>query len=263
MNIITCIKQVPASSNVKVDPITGVLIRDGQNVKMNPFDLFGIEMACSIKDQQENVNVHAITMGPPSATQVLNEALYMGADDATLISDRKFAGADVLATSYTISQLIKHIGNYDLIICGKQTTDGDTAQVGPEVAEFLNIPHVPYVHEILKVNQDSVTVRSSYETYEEIITVKLPCLITIDKDVNTPRLPSYRRRLHFNQYPIPMVTLKDLSDTNEKNYGLNGSPTQVDEIYAPDKTMESHLISGTSDDLAKKIIDVLKESRYL
>ncbi|PKK86708.1 MAG: electron transfer flavoprotein subunit beta, partial [Tenericutes bacterium HGW-Tenericutes-8] len=104
MNIITCIKQVPASSNVKVDPITGVLIRDGQNVKMNPFDLFGLEMAFSIKDKTKNTNVHAITMGPPSATQVLNEALYMGADDATLISDRKFAGADVLATSYTISQ---------------------------------------------------------------------------------------------------------------------------------------------------------------
>ncbi|PKK87258.1 MAG: hypothetical protein CVV63_01650 [Tenericutes bacterium HGW-Tenericutes-8] len=159
--------------------------------------------------------------------------------------------------------MIKHIGNFDLIICGKQTTDGDTAQVGPEVAEFLGIPHIPYVNDIIQVEKDQVTVKSSYETYEEIITVKLPCLITVDKDVNTPRLPSYKRQLAFLNYQIPMVTLKDLSDTDEKNYGLNGSPTQVDEIYAPDKTMQSHLITGSKDELAKKIMDVLKESRYL
>ena len=147
MNIMVCIKQVPASSEVKIDPVTGNLIRDGKNVKLNPFDLFALEAAFQINERIGG-SVHALTMGPDSAIKVLKEAIHMGANKGTVISDRKFAGADVLATAYTISQMIDHIGNFDLVICGKQTTDGDTAQVGPEIAENLTIPHVPYVKEI-------------------------------------------------------------------------------------------------------------------
>lgn len=263
MKIITCIKQVPASSNVEVDPKTGVLIRDGNNVKMNPYDLYALEAAFKVKEMTDDVLVHAITMGPPSASQVLNEALYMGADDASLITDRRFAGADVLATSYTLSQLIRHIDTYDLIVCGKQTTDGDTAQVGPEIAEFLHIPHVPYVKEIIEIKKDSITVISGYDLYDEKIEIKFPCLITVEKDSYVPRLPSFRRKETFSNYKIPMITLKNLEDPDPEHYGLSGSPTQVEEIFPPNKKMESKMIEGTHKQLSQKIIEILKESRYV
>jgi electron transfer flavoprotein beta subunit len=263
MKIITCIKQVPASSNVLVDPKTGVLIRDGNNVKMNPFDLFGLEASFMLKEISKESTVHAITMGPPSATAVLQEAIHMGADQATLISDRRFAGADVLATSYTLSQLIKHIHDYDVVVCGKQTTDGDTAQVGPEIAEFLNIPHMPYVKEIIEVKEKSLVIRSAYDDYEEITEISIPCLITIDKDMNTPRLPSYRRSLLMKDVKIDVISLKNLEDQNPDNYGLSGSPTQVDEIFPPKKRTETLKVKGSTKEVAQKMFDILKESRYV
>lgn len=263
MKIITCIKQVPASSKVEIDPNTGVLIRDGSNVKMNPFDLFALESSFDIKEKNNEAVVHAVTMGPFSASDVLKEALYMGADEATLISDRRFAGADVLATSYTLSQLINSIGDYDVIVCGKQTTDGDTAQVGPEIAEFLKIPHVPYVKEIIEVKKDSLVVYSSYDDYDEIVEVNTPCLITIEKDANTPRLPSFKRKNLMKDYKINVKTLKDLEDQNPTNYGLTGSPTQVEEMFPPMRKTDTELVLGDVKKVSKKLIEILKERRYI
>jgi len=263
MKIITCIKQVPASTNVQVDPKTGVLIRDGNNVKMNPFDLYALETAFQINSMTSNVNIHSVTMGPPSAKSVLEEALYMGSNTATLISDRRFAGADVLATSYTLSQLIKHINNYDLVICGKQTTDGDTAQVGPEIAEFLNIPHVPYVKEIIEIKDKSILLRSTYDDYDEIVEVYFPCLITVDKGSNVPRLPSYKRKIAFKNAVIETISLNDLNDKNPNNYGLNGSPTQVDEIFPPTSNTDSIEVFGSPKELSESLFKILKESKYL
>ncbi|MCK5761325.1 MAG: electron transfer flavoprotein subunit beta/FixA family protein [Candidatus Izimaplasma sp.] len=263
MKIITCIKQVPASSNVLVDPDTGVLIRDGNNVKMNPFDLYALETAFQINSQVDECHIHAVTMGPPSAKSVLEEALYMGSDEATLISDRRFAGADVLATSYTLSQLIDHINDYELVICGKQTTDGDTAQVGPEIAEFLSIPHVPYVKEIVEVKEKSIILRSTYDDYDELVEVMFHCLITVDKGSNVPRLPSYKRRVLFKNAKIDTISLKDLKDKNPDNYGLNGSPTQVDEIFPPTSNTDSIKVTGTPEELSKSMFKILKESKYL
>jgi electron transfer flavoprotein beta subunit len=263
MNIITCIKQVPASSDVKVDPETGVLLRDSKAVKMNPYDLYGLEMAYQIKDHYEEVNVHAITMGPPSAKDVLYESLYMGADKATLVTDRKFAGADVLATSYTLSQLIKHIHDFDLVICGKQTTDGDTAQVGPEIAEFLGIPHIPYVKKILDIKKHSIIVLSDYDAFEETVEVKLPCLITVDKIIDEPRLPSYLRKIEHQNDKINLVTLKNLKDSDENHYGLKGSPTQVEEIFPPEKNKQSKIIKGKPTQLAEALIGILGENKYI
>ncbi len=263
MKIITCIKQVPASSKVEVDPNTGVLIRDSNNAKMNPYDLYALESAFQIKNIVKGTKVHAVTMGPPSAKSVLEEALYMGADEATLVSDMRFAGADVLATSYTLSQLIEHINDYEIIICGKQTTDGDTAQVGPEIAEFLSIPHVPYVKEILKIKDSSVILRSGYDEYDEIVEVKYPCLITVEKGYNVPRLPSYRRKILLRDCKINTVSLRDLKDKNPGNYGLNGSPTQVDEIFPPERLTDSIKIEGTTEELATKMISILRESRFI
>lgn len=262
MNIIVCIKQVPASSNVKIDPVTGVLIRDGENVKMNPFDLFALEAAFFINEKIKG-NIHTVTMGPPSAKSVLLESLYMGADSGTLITDRKFAGADVLATAYTIGGAIAHIGNYDLVICGKQTTDGDTAQVGPEIAENLGIPHVPYVKEIIEVKEKSIILRSAYDSYDEIVEVPYPLLITIEKDAFVPRLPSFRRKLEVKESSITTVTFKDLEDQNEAHYGLKGSPTQVVSMFSPDKTIKSVLLKGNPDDVSKELVSVLKDKQFI
>ena len=230
---------------------------------MNPYDLYALETAFQIKSRINDGIIHSVTMGPPSAKSVLEEALYMGSDEATLISDRRFAGADVLATAYTLSQLIEHISDYDLIICGKQTTDGDTAQVGPEIAEFLSIPHVPYVKEIIKINKQSILLRSAYDDYDELVEVSFPCLITVEKGLNVPRLPSFKRKVEKVDYKIKTVTMANLNDKNPDNYGLNGSPTQVDEIFPPIKRTDSIKVEGNPKELSKSIIEILKESRFL
>ncbi len=263
MNIITCVKQVPASSQVDVDPDTGVLIRDGNNVKMNPYDLYALELSFQLRDKRAGSTVHTVTMGPPSARQVLLESFFMGGDEATLVSDPRFAGADVLATAYTLSQLIRTIGNFDVVVCGKQTTDGDTAQVGPEIAEFLGIPHVPYVIDILNVTDRGMRVRSIYDAHDEIVDVAFPCLITVEKGHLVPRLPSYRRKLAYRDHPIGLVALSDLVDPNPDHYGLKGSPTQVEAIFPPDKRTESVRHTGTKTELAQTLFDLLKESKYV
>lgn len=263
MRIITCIKQVPASSEVSVDPKTGVLVRDGKNVKMNPYDLYALEASFVMKEMSNSTNVHAITMGPPSAEAVLREALHMGADDATLMTDKRFAGADVWATSYTLAQLIKKIGSYDLVVCGRQTTDGDTAQVGPEIAECLGIPHVPYVKEILSLSQEYITLKSSYDGYEELVQVSLPCLLTIEKGTWIPRLPSYLRKQKYLSKSIPSVTLGMLKDNNPEHYGLFGSPTQVEAIFPPDQRQETIRLQGNGKTMASAFHDILKKHRFL
>lgn len=263
MKIITCIKQVPASSDVKVDPVTGVLIRDGADTKMNPYDLYAVELGLQIKESTENTELKVLTMGPPQAKAVLSEAIWMGASNGVLLTDRKFAGADVVATSYTLSQGIKNYP-FDLIICGKQTTDGDTAQVGPELAEYLDIPHVPYVTNILSVSDDMITVESHLDKTVEVLEIKFPCLITVEKGVLVPRLPSYKRyRKTQNLDLISTITFKDLVDQNEKNYGLSGSPTQVEQIFPPKKNTNQEKWTGSSLELADKLHNKLKDLKYI
>ncbi|MBM6838681.1 electron transfer flavoprotein subunit beta/FixA family protein, partial [Clostridium saudiense] len=177
MNILVCIKQVPGTTKVEVDPITGVLKRDGVDSKMNPYDLYALETGLKIKENNGGT-ISVLTMGPPQAEEIIKEAYSMGVDNGVLLSDRKFAGADVLATSYTLSQGVKSIGDFDLIICGKQTTDGDTAQVGPEMAEYLNIPHVANVRKIIEVKKDCIEVEMDMPDTVEIVEIKLPALIT-------------------------------------------------------------------------------------
>lgn len=260
MNIVTCIKQVPASSDVQVDPVTGVLIRDGNNTKMNPYDLYAIETALRIKELN-NAKVTTITMGPPSAKQVLNESLWMGCDEAIILTDRKFGGADVVATAYTISQGITKLGDFDLIICGRQTTDGDTAQVGPEVAEYLGIPHIAYVDKIIEVKEHSIVVSTSMDKTIEVWEVQFPCLITVEKGIFTPRLPSYKRGIEFKDYEIKELTLQDMKDLDENHYGLKGSPTQVERMFPPTKNNEKVIWEGK--DLAEKMFEKMQELKLL
>lgn len=262
MNIVVCIKQVPASSDVKIDPVTGVLIRDGNNTKMNPYDLYGIETALRIKEQN-GATIKTISMGPGPAKAVLEESLWMGCDEALLISDRKFGGADVVATAYTISQGIKKLGDFDLIICGKQTTDGDTAQVGAEMAEYLQIPHIAYVEKVLEIKENSIVVRAQMDKTIETYEVKFPCLITVDKGHITPRLPSYKRGKDFQNIEIPVVTFLDVIDQDESHHGLKGSPTQVEKMFPPAKNTDKIVIKGSLDEQVDCLTKILKDKKYI
>lgn len=262
MNIIVCIKQVPDTQKVKVDEKTGVLLREGIDNKMNPFDLYAIETALGINGDGDG-KIVAITMGPPSAQAVLYEALALGVDEAYLLSDRLFAGADVLSTSYTIAHgILKIEGDYDLILCGKQTTDGDTAQVGPSVAEHLGLPHLSFVNEITEIKDNSLVVKQDFQDYSLKIEVQYPCLITVEKGIYEPNLPSFKLRQKTKDYKINVLTFNDMDDQDKHHYGLSGSPTQVEEIFEPNTKVEQ-VIYQDSKTNAQNLYQVLKDLKVL
>ena len=263
MKIVVCIKQVPGTSEVEVDEKTGVLKRDGIDSKLNPYDLYALETALRLK-KDKGATVKAISMGPPQAGQVLREAYMMGVDEGVLLTDRKFAGADVLATAYALSQGIRQGGMPDLIICGKMTTDGDTAQVGPEMAEYLGIPHVTNICKIDEIDEKAMTIEMNMENSLEIQMVPFPCLITVDKDIFTPRLPSFKRKLDLgSKVEIQMLTLKDMYDTDEKHYGLSGSATSVERIFPPEANTEKVMHEGTAKEMTTVLYDILVEQKYI
>ncbi|WP_304684367.1 electron transfer flavoprotein subunit beta/FixA family protein [Ileibacterium valens] len=262
MNILVCIKQVPASSKVEVDPVTGVIKRDGAQSKMNPYDLYALETAFRLREQNGGT-VEVISMGPPQAAEVIKEAFAMGADAGTLISDRAFGGADVLATSYTLSQGIRAAGDFDLILCGKQTTDGDTAQVGSEIAEWLGIPSVANVEEIREADNDHLVVAMDLPDEIEIARIEYPCLIAVDKDIYVPRLPSYVRKMASKDREIRILSLKDMEDTNPQHYGLNGSPTQVVRIFPPDVNDKKEIWNEPGQLLGDHLARKLSELKFI
>ncbi|MBS5955415.1 MAG: electron transfer flavoprotein subunit beta/FixA family protein [Clostridiales bacterium] len=261
MNILVCIKQVPDSNKVEVDPVTGVLKRNGVESKMNPYDLYALEAALRIREKTAG-SITVITMGPGQAVGIIKEAFAMGADNGVLISDRKFGGADVLATSYTLSQGIKQSGEFDLILCGKQTTDGDTAQVGPEVAEWLGIPSLSNVSRIVEKKESSLVVEMDMTDDIEVAEIQYPCLLAVDKDIFIPRLPSYIRKQETKDREIKVITLADMEDKEEKNYGLNGSPTQVQKIFPPQVNNHREVWNGDGKELAEQLLHKLKELKF-
>lgn len=261
MNILVCIKQVPETNKVEVDPVTGVLKRNGVDSKMNPYDLYAIETALRVKEKTGGT-ITVITMGPPQAAGVIREAFAMGADEGVLISDRKFGGADVLATSYTLAQGIKKTGDFELILCGKQTTDGDTAQVGPEVSEWLNIPSVSNVCKIIDIEENSISVEMDMTDDIEIAKVEYPCLLAVDKDIFMPRLPSYTRKINTKDKQITVMSLDDMEDKDEKHYGLNGSPTQVQRIFPPSVNAHREMWAGSNSELTTQLLNKLKEMKF-
>lgn len=262
MNILVCVKQVPGSSNVEVDPVTGVLKRDGVKSKMNPYDLYAIELALSLKEQYGG-RVECVTMGPPQAKQVIVETVCMGADGGVVFSDRKFAGADVLATAYTLSQGIITMGAFDLIICGKQTTDGDTAQVGAEVAEYLNLPNVSNVISVDKVVDGAVELTATLDERIVKMSVETPCLISVDGDINSPRLPSYKIKQSLSDDVVKIVTFADFKDQDANHYGLSGSATQVERIFPPDKNTERMSIEGTPTEQADALFNIICDKKLV
>jgi electron transfer flavoprotein beta subunit len=201
-------------------------------------------------------------MGPGQAAGVIREAFAMGVDQGALISDRKFGGADVLATSYTIAQGIRLLGEFDLILCGKQTTDGDTAQVGPEVSEWLSIPSVSNVSKIVEIKKDAMVVEMDMTNDIEIAKIQFPCLLAVDKDIFMPRLPSYVKKQETKDREIKVISLEQLEDKDEKHYGLNGSPTQVQRIFPPQVNAHREVWNGTSAELTQQLVDKLKELKF-
>lgn len=262
MKILVCIKQVPGTNNVAADPVTGVLIRDGVESKLNPYDLFGLEMALQLRERFGG-EVRVITMGPPQAERVVAEAVYMGADGGVVVSDRAFAGADVLATSYTLSQALRQMGDFDLIICGKQTTDGDTAQVGAEIGEFLSVPHIGNVLAVEKILNGRITVRVDLDRALVRQTLPLPCLICVNGEINTPRLPSYKRRQRLGKLPLCVLGLHDLGDRDQDHYGLKGSPTQVERLFPPEKNTAKQMLSGSNAEQADQLSALLKARKFV
>ena len=264
MRIIVCVKQVPGTNQVEVDPVTGVLKRDGVESKLNPYDLFALESAFALCEQHGGT-VHTLTMGPPQAKDSLLETLYMGADGAVLLSDRKFAGADVAATSYTLKSGIEVMGGYDLIICGKQTTDGDTAQVGPELAERLGIEHATNVYAIGDVTAEAITVDMNLDDRLQKQRMQLPCLITMDKDVNMPRLPSYRRMrmVDAQEESVQVHSAATLPGIDLQRCGLDGSPTQVERIFPPEKNQDRQMLRGDAEQTAQALGGLLKQMKFI
>ena len=262
MKILVCVKQVPGSNNVEVDPVTGVLKRSGIPSKINPYDLYGIETALSLAERFGGT-VETLTMGPPQAKEVIRETVCMGAQSGTVLTDRKFAGADVLATAYTISQGIRKCGEFDLIICGKQTTDGDTAQVGAEVAEYLEIPNVSNVLSIDDCRDGKLLLTTRLDDQIVTLTAPLPCLISVDGDINTPRLPSYKIRKTLTEESVKFLTFADFGDQDPDHYGLSGSATQVERIFPPEKLSQKHTIEGDADTQARALFTLLCDKKML
>lgn len=262
MNILICIKQVPETNEVEVDEKTGVLKRDGIDSKMNPYDLYALESGLRLKEELGGT-VTVISMGPPQAQTIIREAFMMGADAGYLLSDRRFAGADTLATAFTLAQGIKMIGQFDIIICGMQTTDGDTAQVGPAVAELLDIPHIAYVNQVISADEELLTVQKDMAESVEIVEVSYPALITVTKEINQPRLPSFKRKIKTRDWEIRTFSLDNFSEQNENKYGLKGSPTQVERIFPPDSNTEKTMWQGNGKELAELVYHKLKELKFV
>lgn len=269
MEIIVCIKQVPASNKVQTDPETGNLLRHTDKTKMNPYDLFALEGALRLKEEVK-ATVTVLTMGPLDAVQVIEEAYAMGADRGVLLSDRSFAGADVLATSYTLAQGVKAIGRFDLVICGKQTTDGDTAQVGPSLARWLDIPSFCYVTEV-NPYEEGFSLTSDYGDFLQKIKVISPFLITIEKDAFTPRLPSYLLKKKNVNKVTEIWTLKDLKTKLSHQeghpfgefFGSGGSATQVEAIFEPTPKEQGQILAGSAQVLADLAYKTLKDKYFL
>lgn len=258
MHFVVCIKQVPATTQVQIDPKTGTLKREGVESIINPFDEYAIEEGIRLKERIGG-KVTVITMGPPQAEQALREALGRGCDDAILLTDRAFAGADTWATAYTLSKAIKILPEpADLIICGKQASDGDTAQVGPSVAEMLDIPHVAYVRKIVEIKPGYIKVERMLEDGVDVLEMSLPALITVVKEINTPRLPSLKNMLAAKKKQI-LHWNKETINAEADKIGLVGSPTQVVKIFYPPARQGGERITGSdakeiSEKLLKKLI---------
>lgn len=256
MKIIVCIKQVPGTNEVKIDPATNTIIRENIESIINPFDTYAIEEAVHIKERTGG-QVYGLTMGIPAAEETLREAISLNVDKGFLLTDRKFAGADTLATSYALSLGVGKIGDFDLIICGKQASDGDTAQVGPSLATTLGIPFVTDISKITEIKEKSIRcMKITDDGYEEV-EVSMPALITVVKEINMPRLPSIKGMKRARKAEIDIISFND-TNADESRTGLKGSPTQVLKTFVPVHTVKSEIITGTPSEKSDRLACIIK-----
>jgi len=261
MNIAVCIKQVPDTTDVRIDPQTNTLIREGVQSIINPFDMYAIEEAVRLKERFGGTAT-VITMGPPQAADALREAISMGIDEAIHLSDRAFAGSDTWATSLILAKAIEKMGTVDLVICGKQATDGDTAQVGPGIAAHLDLPQATYVRRVDSVHLDTVprimVLERLLEEGYEIMELQLPALITVVKEINEPRLPSLKGKMKARKAEITVWGNKDLQIPEQK-VGLKGSPTQVVKIFTPPQKEGGKVFTGEAEETVASLVAELKD----
>ena len=260
MNIIVCIKQVPDTNEVKLDPVTGTLIREGIPSIINPDDKAGLEAALRIKDEN-GAKVTVISMGPPQADLALREALAMGADEAILVTDRAFGGADTWATSSTLASAVKKLP-YDLIITGRQAIDGDTAQVGPQISEHLGLVNISYAEKIT-VKGEYVEVQRQYEDRYHVIKAKMPCLITALAELNEPRYMSPKGIFDaYREKEVTIWTRPDL-DVEDGNIGLKGSPTNIYASFTPPQKGAGTMLEGADKGTCEKLTSILLEKHII
>lgn len=260
MNIIVCVKQVPGTNEVKMNKETNTIIREGVEAIINPFDSYALEEGLRIKEKTDG-KVTVLSMGIPAVAELLKETIALGADDTVLLSDRAFAGADTLATAYALSMGIKKIGGYDIIICGKQATDGDTAQVGPSLAEKLGVPHTTYVRKIEELREGYIRCQRMTDDGYEVIEMSLPAVITVVKEINEPRLPSIKGMMRAKKAAVNIWSAKDIGADIEL-CGLKGSPTQVVSTFVPVHDVQSEMIEGQPEEQAKRLADVLMSMQF-
>jgi electron transfer flavoprotein beta subunit len=265
LKIVVPIKQVPESSNVKMDPETGTVIRTGVETVVNPLDLYALETALRLKEQYGGT-ITAISMGPPQAIRVLKEAVAMGCDAAVLVSDRKFGGADTHATSYTLAQAIRSLGEFDLIITGERATDGDTAQVGCGIAAWLDVPVATYVSKIDGFKDGRIELERLVEEGYQQLSVPIPCQFSVVKEIAVPRLPTLKGKIRSMEIDIPTLTAESM-ELKPEYLGLKGSPTKVVKIESPKVTRSGRMVTA-SDDASltasvKELVDLLEQKGVL
>ena len=259
MHIVVCIKQVPDAKNVRIDPETCTLVRQGVESIVNPHDWYAVEAALRFRDDFGG-KVTALTMGPPQAEEALREVLALGVDEAVLLSDRDFAGADTWATSLTLARAINELGPVDLVVCGKQAIDGDTAQVGPGVAAHLDQPYTTYARRLELVNGSRLRAERVTDKGYEVVQMSLPAVVTVVREIGDPRMPGLRHKMRAKKQKITVMGAKDLG-LNPEEVGLRGSFTQVVKVFSPPPRCDREILTGTVEDQAEQLLQRLKEAK--
>ncbi|MBN2564273.1 MAG: electron transfer flavoprotein subunit beta/FixA family protein [Candidatus Eisenbacteria bacterium] len=257
MKLVVLMKQVPDTTEVRIDRETNTLIREGVPSIINPFDMYAIEEALRIRESTGEGTVTVMSMGPPQVESALREAIALGADQAVLLSDRAFAGSDTWSTSYTLAAGIRKLGAFDLILCGKQAIDGDTAQVGPGVAQFLGVPQVTYARKIVVEDGGTIRVQRMVDDGHDVIRTPLPAVVTVVKEINEPRLPSLKGKMKAKKAEIATWGAGDLT-VDSSELGLDGSPTRVVRIFAPEPREGGKVFEGETADVVDALVRELE-----
>ncbi len=261
MNVVVCIKQVPGKIKIEIDPQTNTLIRGGSDPTINPFDMYALEEGIRLKERYQG-KVTVISMGPPQVEGTLREAVALGADEAILLSDPIFEGSDTWATSYVLSKGLMKLGQFDIVLCGRQSIDGETGQVGPQLAELMGLPFVSYVSKVEEVRDGQMKMQRMVEEGHQLIEMTLPGVISVVKEINVPRLPSLRGLMQSKKARITVWTARELGvDANK--VGLSGSPTQIVKVFYPQRTRQVELLQGSPESQVNRLIEKLRETKVL